>query len=78
MTNLEEIIEQKKKDNRQLATTLAKAIIEDKKELSIKVLEIGNEKDVREVINKLVLMICDIQVLSSLNSNYNELTNITL
>ena len=75
MANLEDVIEQKIKDNRQIYNAMTKKFIDDKKEVATLVLQMSTSGHVKIIINKLVSMSCDIQAIESLNSNYYELLN---
>lgn len=73
MANLENMIEQKIKDNRQIHDAMVRKIKEDEEEISLMVLKVNKSGDVRNIINKLILLSCDIQAVESLDSNYHEL-----
>lgn len=73
MANLENVIEEKLKDNRQIHDVMVRKIKEDEEEISLMVLKISKSGDVRDIISKLILLSCDIQAVESLDSNYHEL-----
>ena len=75
MSKLEEMIEQKIKDNRQIHDIMVKVVREEKENVSNLVLQISTEREIKDIIVKLVSMIADIQTISSLDSRYEELLN---
>ena len=78
MANLENIIEQKIKDNRQIHDALVRKVKEDKEEVSKLILQISNSNHIKIIINKLISMSCDIQTIDSLDSKYYELQDMQI
>lgn len=73
MTDLEEIIEQKKRNNRGLYEAFSRELEKNKRTISEEVLTISNEADVKKLITKLINMYGDFEFLNSLQKEYEEL-----
>ena len=73
MADLEEIIEQKKRNNRVLYEAFSRELEKNKKTISEEVLTISSGADVKKLITKLINMSGDFEFLNSLQKEYEEL-----
>ena len=73
MVNLEEIVEQKKRNNRELYEAFSRELEKNKRMISEEVLTISSGADVKKLITKLINMSGDFEFLNSLQKEYEEL-----
>lgn len=73
---VDEVVEIKKKSNRQLYESFSKNIEKRKRVLSDKILHISNDTDINEIIKDLMNLSGDYKFIDSLQREYEELENI--